>query len=189
MIRGGRLLCLAAALALAVSAPAAAQPTPDAATAVLKQSGVHFPERVGPFVLQRIGSVGEGRADAHSEMVPPPAGRIVFDAYLSASDRDPAVELAETEPMVASLMQNLQPVRVLAAPSGAPGAAGKLWKGVVRGEPVYTAMMISRRGPWRIKLRATVAASLGDKGVAMVEQAFRDYPWWGAANARTAAAH
>ena len=165
--------------ALLLAAPATAQAPPAPDLSLLAEAGAEFPETLGVFVRSGYNSVQRGRIDAHYVVPGGQEGSPILDLYLARTDRTPAVELKETEAMVAMIYGELQAVRDLAVPAAAGDAAGRLWRATQRGEPVYTAMMISRRGAWRIKARATWSQAQGDKGLDQVERALGRYAWWG----------
>lgn len=172
-----RLLRAAAAfllllLLLPVAAPAAAGQTAGQ-QALMAEAGVDFPEEIAGFRRIGIGSVGPGRVGG--QYAGP--GDAVVDIFIVRSDVPVDVELASTEALIARIFANLATVRDLAAPPGASGAVGRLWRGDSNVGPVLTGLMLFQRRGWRIKIRGTVAAAAGEAGWAGIERLMHDFDW------------
>lgn len=170
------LAAAAAFLALLASAPAPAQPPGETASRrgeIMREAGVAFPDRIGAFTLQRIGSVGPGRVGATYLS---PGGALV-DIFVAPAEVPLEREFADTEESIVRVFGPLRPLRDLAAPPSAPGALGRLWAVETGRGPAHTAAMVWQRRGWRIKLRGTVLAAAGDAGVAEIEGLIRAFDW------------
>jgi hypothetical protein len=172
-------LAVAAALAAgAAGLPAAAEQQHPPDLSILNRAGASFPERLGRFVRVGVTSIQPGRVEAHYLLPAPGSGSPAMDIFVGPATADPAAELEATQTMIASIFEDLQPLRDLAPPPAAPAAAGRIWKGRLNGQPILTVMMVSRRGVWRIKIRATLAEEIASTGLPEVERAIREYGWW-----------
>jgi hypothetical protein len=162
---GRRLLAFAAAAFLQAGA-AAAQPPADPAP-ILRAAGLNLPEHLCSLTRRQLVAGGEG-ARATYEV----AGGVV-DIFIVPIAKPVAEEFAEAEEIIARLYTGLTPVRDLAGPPGIAGAMGRLWQGTLATGPVATGMLLWHHGPWRIKLRGTVAAALADSAWPEIECAVR----------------
>lgn len=163
-------------LLLACPVATVAQPlATEAQQALLAEAGVTFPDRIANFTRVRINSVQPGRVSA-SYAGP---GDSLADIFLARATTPVRDEFVATEGMIGAIFTNLRPVRDLPAPSAAQGALGRVWSGESNGRPVYTAMMLWQRRGWRIKVRVTLDANLGDSGLAEVERFIREFDWEG----------
>ena len=179
-----RRLLAAAAVAFLLSCPVATVAQPQATEeqrALIAEAGASFPDRIANFTRVRISSVQPGRVGATYTG----PGHSLADIFLARSDRPVADEFAATEGMIGAIFANLRPLRDLPAPAAAPGALGRIWSGESSGQPVYTAMMLWQRRGWRIKVRVTLDAAIGDSGLAEIERFMREIDWQGVPNAST----
>ena len=174
-------LAFLAAFILAFAAPSAATAQiggpPD--TSVLAASGVVFPERLGNFVRVGISSVMPGRIGGSYNLPPQAPGMPVADIFVAPVNLELAAELDNTEGLIAANFQNLKLIRPLRAPSGAPGAVGRLSSATLEGHPVLTGVILYHRRGWRIKVRATLDAARGEAGWAEVDKMLEAFDWNG----------
>lgn len=177
MKRRTSALLLAILVAAGLSATASAQQPAPVDRAVLAESGIVFPERLGNFVRAQVSSIEAGRIGAHYVLPDGGPGSTTVDIFVRRVGEPLADEFAMTESMIRTIYTDLVVVRDLPAPATAPGAVGRLWQGSLHGAPVLTGLVLSHRNGWRIKLRATAPAVQGVDSWADVDALIRAFDW------------
>jgi len=170
-------LLLAILVAAGLPAAASAQQPAPADRAVLAESGIVFPERLGNFVRAQVSSLEAGRIAAHYILPAGGPGSTTVDLFVVRVGEPLAEEFAMTERMIRTIYTDLVVIRDLPAPAAAPGAVGRLWQGNLDGAPVLTGLILSHRNGWRIKLRATGPAGQGADSWADVDGLIRAFDW------------
>lgn len=171
--RAGAVLAVALVLA---ALPAHAQRAPVDPTFAAQAESL-FPERLGNFKRHSISSAAPGRVGAAYTLTGQSGGGPLVDIFMAAIGQPLVEDFASTEHMIGVIYEDLQVLRDLAPPPSAPGALGRLWQGSRHGRAVTTGVMILHRGGWRIKVRATVPAEMGEAGWGEVEALMRAYAW------------
>jgi hypothetical protein len=148
-VRGGWLLLAAAAISLPATW-AAGQPS-NPAPNLVERAGIRLPPSLCAMAQERVDT-----SPASIYAIYRLAGASTLRIYIERAAQSLDAEFADDERSIRNYFFEIVLARELAAPPGAPGARGRLWRGYQDTSRVATGMWLWHRAGLSIKLRGTV---------------------------------